>query len=74
MKHFKSLSAAASAGLLALSMVGMPVFAAEYPYPTDVDITENKDNDDKFTVELPDRVVFKYLNNSSKPTNGRKHL
>lgn len=60
MKHFKSLSAVASAGLLALSMVAMPVCAAEYPYPTDVAITENDPNDESFNVELPDRVVFKY--------------
>lgn len=64
MKHFKSLSAAASAGLLALSMVGMPVFAegettASYdstiPFNTTVTETEVKAG-----VTLPENVKFNY--------------
>lgn len=61
MKHFKSLSAATAASVLALSMVATPVFAASgddqtsFYIPTNVTVSESDKG-----ITLPERVKFKF--------------
>lgn len=63
MKHFESLSAAASAGLLALSMVAMPVFAEDKSPidPTVIDFSTTVTASEKEAgVKLPSSVTFNF--------------